>query len=67
MPLYRCFLLREDGQVGTIEDLNCYDDGEASRDASHLLNGKYSGFELWRDGRKVDEFRPVKPAPAPQD
>jgi hypothetical protein len=67
MPLYRCLFLREDGQVARIEELN--DDGDAHRDAVRLLTrtGGFSGFELWRDGRKVDEYRPVKPAIAPQD
>lgn len=69
MPLYRCFLLREDGQAASIEDLNCDDDGDAHRDAARLwtTTGEFSGFEPWRDGRKVDEYRPVKPAPPPQD
>jgi hypothetical protein len=68
MPLYRCLFLRED-QVARIEELNSYDDGHAHRDAVRLLTrtGGFSGFELWRDGRKVDEYRPVKPAIAPQD
>jgi hypothetical protein len=26
---------------------------------------QYSGYELWRDGRKVDEYRPLKPISAP--
>jgi hypothetical protein len=61
--------LREDGQVARIEELNSYDDSDARRDAVRLLTrtGGFSGFELWRDGRKVDEYRPVKPATAPQD
>jgi hypothetical protein len=69
MPLYRCLFLREDGQVARIEELNSYDDSDARRDAVRLLTrtGGFSGFELWRDGRKVDEYRPVKPATAPQD
>jgi hypothetical protein len=60
--------LREDGQVARIEELNSSDDRDARRDALHLLTrtGGFSGFELWRDGRKVDEYRPVRPATAPQ-
>jgi hypothetical protein len=59
--------LREDGQVARIEELNTYDDRDARRDALYLLTrtGGFSGFELWRDGRKVDEYRPVRPATAP--
>jgi hypothetical protein len=69
MPLYRCLFLREDGQVARIEELNNYDDGAAHRDAVHLLTrtGGYSGFERWREGRRVDEYRPFKRATAPQD
>jgi hypothetical protein len=56
MPHYRCLFLREDGQVARIEELNNYDDGAARRDAVQLLTrtGGFSGFELWREGRKVD-------------
>jgi hypothetical protein len=55
---------REDGQVVRIEELNSYDDGDARRSALYLLTrtGGFSGFELWRDGRKVDEYKPIKAA-----
>jgi hypothetical protein len=64
MPLYRCLFLREDGQVARIEELNSSDDRDGRRDALYLLTrtGGFSGFELWRDGRKVDEYRPIKAA-----
>jgi hypothetical protein len=57
-------VFREDGRVVRIEELNSYDDGDARRSATHLLtrNGGFSGFELWRDGRKVDEYKPIKAA-----
>jgi hypothetical protein len=69
MPLYRCLFLREDDQVARIEELNCSDDRDAGRDAVYLLTrtGGFSGFELWREGRKVDEHRPAKLAIAPPD
>jgi hypothetical protein len=63
----RCCLLNEDDQVVGTEDLNSYDDGGAHRDAMFLLakTAQYSGYELWRNGRKVDEYRPLKPKGAP--
>ena len=30
-----------------------------------MRTGGFSGFELWRDGRKVDEFKPTRTAAAP--
>jgi hypothetical protein len=64
---YRCRFLNEDDQVVRVEELNSYDDGDAHRGAMSLLTriGGFSGFELWREGRKVDEYRPVKPGGAP--
>jgi hypothetical protein len=64
MSRYRCFFLNQDGQVARVEELNSYDDGDAHRDAMSLLTrtGRFSGYELWRDGRKVDEYKPIKAA-----
>jgi hypothetical protein len=61
---YRCCFLNEDDQVVKVEELNSSDDLEAHFDAMSLTakNGGFSGYELWRDGRKVDE---VKLASAP--
>jgi len=57
MARYRCCLLNEEGQVAKLEELNSDDDREAHRDARSLLvgTGQFSGYELWREGRKVDE------------
>jgi hypothetical protein len=59
MARYRCCFLNEDGQVARVEELAGYDDGEAHRDATSLLvrTGQFSGYELWRDGRKVEVHR----------
>jgi hypothetical protein len=65
---YRCCFLNEDDQVVRVEEITGYDDGDAHRGAMSLLmrTGQFSGYELWRDGRKVDEYRPVsRPLPAP--
>jgi hypothetical protein len=56
---YRCCFLNEDDQVVRIEELVSYDQDEARREAVFLMakTGRFSGYELWRDGRKVDEFK----------
>jgi hypothetical protein len=67
MARYRCCFLNEDGQVARVEELTGYDDGDARRGVMSLLVriGQFSGYELWRDGRKVHEYRPVsRPLPA---
>jgi hypothetical protein len=50
-------LLNEEGQIARLEELNSYDDGDARREPMLLLakTGRFSGYELWREGRKVDE------------
>jgi hypothetical protein len=67
MPLYRCLFLREDGYVARIEELYSGDDGDAHCDALYLLTraGDFSGFELWQEGRKVDEYGLIKPTSPP--
>jgi hypothetical protein len=61
MARYRCCFLDEDGQVARVEELAGYDDREAHRDATSLLvrTGRFSGYELWRDGRKVEVYKRV--------
>jgi hypothetical protein len=61
MARYRCCFLDEDGQVARVEELAGYDDREAHRDATSLLvrTGRFSGYELWRDGRKVEAYKRV--------
>jgi hypothetical protein len=59
MARYRSCFLNQDGQVARVEELAGYDDREARRDATSLLvrTGQFSGYELWRDGRKVEAYR----------
>jgi hypothetical protein len=69
---YRCCFLNEADHVvrieptkscGRIEELVSYDHDEARREAMFLLakTGRFSGYELWRDRRKVDEFKMAIP------
>jgi hypothetical protein len=67
MARYRCCFLNEDGQVARVEELSGYDDADAHRGAMSLLvrTGRFSGHEIWRDGQKVEAYRPVsRPLPA---
>jgi hypothetical protein len=61
MARYRCCFLNENGQVARVEELAGYDDREPHRDATSLLvrTGQFVGYELWRDGRKVEAYRRV--------
>jgi len=63
MARYRCCLLNEQDEVVRVEELDSYDDPEAHRNVMDLMakTGHFSGYELWRDGRKVDERKPVNP------
>jgi hypothetical protein len=62
---YRCCFLNEDDQVVRIEELDGYDESAVRREAMSLwAKTGFSGYELWRDGRKVDEYRPVSPGRA---
>lgn len=62
MPRFRCCFLNDDAQVLRVEEFNCQDDRDASRSAASLMVkiGRFSGYELWREGRKVDDYRPAK-------
>jgi hypothetical protein len=64
---YRCCFLNQEDQVVMVEELNSYDDRDAHHDAVSLMAkaGRFSGYELWRDGRKVDEFK-LTSAPDPR-
>jgi hypothetical protein len=62
---YRCCFLNEDDQVVRIEELDGYDESAVRREAMFLwAKTGFSGYELWRDGEKVEEYRPVTPGGA---
>ena len=68
MPKYQCHFLDESKSVVRVESLgSCDDDSDAHREAMILLAkvGRFSGYELWDDGRKVDAYVPVKSGAAP--
>jgi hypothetical protein len=59
---------REDNdKVVRIEILGSCDDGDAHCEAMTLMAkiGRFSGFELWDEGRKVDSYKPAKAGAAP--
>ena len=69
MGTYRCCFLDENEQVVRTEILGARDALDARREAMTLMTrvGRFSGYELWAEGRKVAEYRPVKesrPTPA---
>jgi hypothetical protein len=68
MPTYQCCFLDENEEIVRIEVLGSRDDRDAHREAMILMAkiGRFSGFELWDDRRKIDVYRPVKSGAAPQ-
>jgi hypothetical protein len=62
MPTYECSFLDENEQTLRTEAFRAYDDRDAHREVMTRLTrvGRFSGYELWAEGRKVDEYRPVK-------
>jgi hypothetical protein len=62
MARCRCCFLDERHVVVSIEELESFDDPDARRDVMALLarTGRFFGYELSRNGRKVDERTSVK-------
>ena len=62
MPPYECCFLGENGQTVRTEVLGARDELEARREATKLMMrvGRFSGYELWAQGRLIAEYRPVK-------
>jgi hypothetical protein len=67
MSRYECCFLYENDKVVRIEVLGSCDDGDAHRQAMTLMAriGRFSGLELWEEGRKVDSYKPAKAGAAP--
>lgn len=62
MPMYQCRFFNENEQVVRVEVLGSSDDRDARREARNLMirTGRFSGYELLEDGRKVDVYKTVK-------
>lgn len=66
MPRYQCRFFDENEVVVRVEVLGSSDDRDAQREARTLMGrtGRFSGYELLEDGRKIDVYRPFKLTPA---
>ena len=62
MPKYQCCFLDESQKTVRTEVLAASDDFDARREAMTLLMrvGRFSGYELWNEGRKVERYQPAK-------
>jgi hypothetical protein len=62
MPTYKCCFLGDDNQPLRTEVLGAHDEIEARREVMNLMMriGRFSGYELWAEGRMITEYRPVK-------
>jgi len=62
MAAYQCCFLDGNGQVVRTEVLRPGDEVRVHRDAMALVTraGRFSGYELWAEGRKVEMYRPLK-------
>jgi hypothetical protein len=66
MTTYQCCFLGEDNQPVRTQILGAQDEPEARREAMNLMMrvGRFSGYELWTEGRLIAEYRPVKESSA---
>jgi hypothetical protein len=62
MPTYHCCFLDENEKTVRTEVLGARDDVSARREARTLMTrvGRFFGYELWAEGRKVEVYSPVK-------
>jgi hypothetical protein len=62
MPTYECCFLDRDDQIVRTEVFRAYTDLDARREAMTRMTrvGRFSGYELWVEGRKVVIDRPIK-------
>jgi hypothetical protein len=62
MPTYQCCFLDENEQTVRTEVLGSRDEVDARREAKTLMMrvGRFAGYELWVEGRKIAEHRPKK-------
>jgi hypothetical protein len=62
MPTYQCCFFDENEKTVRTEVLGARDDLCARREARTLMTrvGRFFGYELWTEGRKVEVYTPVK-------
>jgi hypothetical protein len=62
MSTYQCCFLDENENIVRTEDLRACDELEAHREAMTLMMrvGRFSGYELRAEGRKIEVYKPVK-------
>jgi hypothetical protein len=64
MPTFHCHLLDLSGVVVRTEVLRASDEHDAHRDAMSLVMkiGRFAGYELWENGRRLAGYKPVASA-----
>jgi hypothetical protein len=62
MPIYQCCFLDENEEIVQTQVLGSRDERDARREVMTLMMrvGRFSGYELWGEGRKIAEYKPVK-------
>jgi hypothetical protein len=62
MPTYQCCFLDANEQTVRTEVLRSRDEVDAHREAVTLMMrvGGFAGYELWAEGRKIAEHRPIE-------
>ena len=66
MPKYQCRLFNENEALVRVEELSSGNDFEARSEAKKLMirTGKFRGYELWHQGRKIEDYRPAAGTPS---
>ena len=64
MPTFHCRLVDGSGDVVRTEVLKASDERDARRDAMSLMMkiGRFAGYELWENGRRLAGYKPVASA-----
>jgi hypothetical protein len=64
MSTYQCCFFDENGRAVRTQVLGAREYADARREAMSIMTrvGRFSGYELWAGGWKVDEYRAVKAA-----
>jgi hypothetical protein len=62
MPTYECRFFDEHEQPLRTETFRANDERDAHREAMTRFTriGRFLGYELWTEGRKIETYRPIK-------